>query len=63
MPYAWTAMLLAICVSIVASRDDVNGQAARELSSMRPTQRKPPAEIPTRHTASAKRLNPAASAG
>ena len=32
MPYAWTAMLLAICVSIVASRDDVNGQAARELS-------------------------------
>jgi TPR repeat protein len=32
MPYAWTAMLLAICVSIVASRDDVNGQAGRELS-------------------------------
>ena len=32
MPYAWTAMLLAICVSIVANRDDVNGQAARELS-------------------------------
>ena len=32
MPFAWTAMLLAMCVSIVASRDDVNGQAARELS-------------------------------
>ena len=31
MPYAWTVMLLAICVSIVGSRDDVKGQA-RELS-------------------------------
>ena len=32
MPYAWTVMLLAICVSIVGSRDEVNAQAARELS-------------------------------
>ena len=59
MPYAWTAMLLAICVSIVASRDDVNGQAARELVLKLPSSmhrlRKPPAEprrdIPPRGSA------------